>query len=180
MTNGGWFCWRAGTQNRLSHLSDRAVVKRDPYDASEYQNQENEAHPLHVLPSVSVLPRQPPENRTVATHARGRGGCVSADCWRSGCGFQPAMVRTHCHACTLSVTPGNSRLSSTTADSSPLCSNAARIASSLGLGDREHASSASPGQRIRRYAPGRSSRTCRRLRQRPRRAPVARRTTARR
>jgi hypothetical protein len=44
-------------------------------------------------------------------------------------GFQPAMVRAHASACTLSVTLGNSRRSSIAADSSPCCSKAARIAS---------------------------------------------------
>jgi hypothetical protein len=43
-------------------------------------------------------------------------------------GFQAAMVRAHSRACTLSVTPGNSRRNSTAADNSPRCSNAARIA----------------------------------------------------
>ena len=38
------------------------------------------------------------------------------------------MVRTHSRACAVSVTPGNSRRSSTAADSSPRCSKAARIA----------------------------------------------------
>ena len=43
-------------------------------------------------------------------------------------GFQPAIMRTHSQAYRLSVTPGNSRRSSTTADRSPRCSKTARIA----------------------------------------------------
>jgi hypothetical protein len=43
-------------------------------------------------------------------------------------GFQPAIARAHSRACAVSVTPGNSRRSSTAADSSPPRSKAARIA----------------------------------------------------
>jgi hypothetical protein len=57
---------------------------------------------------------------------RSRGGLGIRFTGRSG--FQPAMVRAHSRACVLSVMPGNSRRSSMAADSSPLCSNAARIA----------------------------------------------------
>src|ERR1700722_18058789 len=42
-------------------------------------------------------------------------------------GFRPAIVRAHRRAFALSVTPGNSRRSSTAADSSPPRSKAARI-----------------------------------------------------
>ena len=52
----------------------------------------------------------------------------------AGSGFQPAMVRAHSRACALSVTPGNRRRSSTAADSSPCCSNAAPGAVTLGNG----------------------------------------------
>ena len=41
---------------------------------------------------------------------------------RKPAGFQPAMVRAHSPACTLSVTPGNSRFSSTITSGSPHCS----------------------------------------------------------
>jgi hypothetical protein len=50
----------------------------------------------------------------------GRGG--------TGSGFQLAMVRTHARASALSITPGNNRRNSIAADSSPCCSNTARIA----------------------------------------------------
>jgi hypothetical protein len=51
----------------------------------------------------------------------GRGGATAS-------GFQPAMVRAQSRACTLSVMPGNSRRSSTAAESSPPRSKALRIA----------------------------------------------------
>jgi hypothetical protein len=51
----------------------------------------------------------------------GRGGAT-------GSGFQPAMILAHSRACTLSVMPGNSRRSSTAAESSPPRSKALRIA----------------------------------------------------
>ena len=47
---------------------------------------------------------------------------------RSGSGFQPAMMRAHSLAWTLSTMPGKRRRSSTAADSSPRCSKTARIA----------------------------------------------------
>jgi hypothetical protein len=46
----------------------------------------------------------------------------------AGSGFQPAMVRAHSRASTLSVIPGNRRRSSMAADSSPSFSKMARIA----------------------------------------------------
>ena len=47
---------------------------------------------------------------------------------RSGSGFQPAMMRAHSLAWTLSRMPGKRRRSSTAADSSPRCSKTVRIA----------------------------------------------------
>ena len=41
---------------------------------------------------------------------------------------QPAIMRPHSHACRLSVTPGNNRRSSITAESSPRWRKASRIA----------------------------------------------------
>jgi hypothetical protein len=46
----------------------------------------------------------------------------------TGSGFQAAMIRAHSRACAVSVTPGNSRRSSTAADNSPSCSKVVRIA----------------------------------------------------
>jgi hypothetical protein len=48
-------------------------------------------------------------------------------------GRQPAMVRTHSRAHAMLPTPGNSRRNSTTADSSPRCSNAVRIMAACAL-----------------------------------------------
>ncbi len=45
-----------------------------------------------------------------------------------GCGLHPAIVRTHARACPMLPIPRNIRRSSRTADSSPRCSNAVRIA----------------------------------------------------
>ena len=57
-----------------------------------------------------------PERSRVTVHGAG------------GNGVQPAMLRTHVRAWALSAMPGKRRRNSTTADSSPLWSNAARIA----------------------------------------------------
>ena len=46
---------------------------------------------------------------------------------RTSSGCHSAMVRTHSRAHATLPTPGNSRRNSTTADSSPCCSNAVRI-----------------------------------------------------
>jgi hypothetical protein len=63
-------------------------------------------------------------------HAVGRRlrltGRAFTGCTGSGC--QPAMDRAHSRAFSLLVMPGNSRRNSTTADSSPPCSYAVRIA----------------------------------------------------
>jgi hypothetical protein len=47
----------------------------------------------------------------------------------TGSGFQPAMVRAHSRATSVSVIPGNSRRNSTAAENSPSRSNTVRIAS---------------------------------------------------
>ena len=60
---------------------------------------------------------------------------------RSGSGFQPAMMRAHSLAWTLSRMPGKRRRSSTAADSSPRCSIDGADGSSLLLGHGEHAGS---------------------------------------
>jgi hypothetical protein len=50
---------------------------------------------------------------------------------RGGNGFQLAIARTQSRAFSLSLIPGKCRRSSTTADSSPLSSNAWRMASAV-------------------------------------------------
>ena len=75
-----------------------------------------------TLPGLCRRRQLGPRQRT----RRNRGGLGSRFNGRNG--FQPAMVPAHSRACALSVTPGNSRRSSTAAENSPRCSNAARIA----------------------------------------------------
>ena len=56
----------------------------------------------------------------------------------TGSGFQPAMIRAHSRASAMSVTPGNSRRSSTAADSSPPLFERGADGGGLGFGDGEH------------------------------------------
>ena len=61
-----------------------------------------------------------------STESRRRLDRGTAD-GRTSSGCHSAMVRTHSRAQAMLLTPGNSRRSSTTADSSPRCSKAVRI-----------------------------------------------------
>ena len=96
---------------------------------------EGEPHDLVVSKSGSDvwltqadLPlRQSAAPRSRCTCSSGHSGALPASRrlprgslgGRGGSGFQAAMARAHSRACAVSVTPGNSRRSSTAADSSP-------------------------------------------------------------
>ena len=125
-------CMRCVRTLRAAHRHYRA-------DAGRAGKEERKGS---VVSGQSSVPRPPGGRVPAAYHALVVAAAITQMGWyrvssgvpagsgvagRAGA-LQPAMVLAQARACAVSVTPGNSRRSSATADSSPRCSKAARIA----------------------------------------------------